>query len=146
VERVVDLRVRQLDYSGQPRPGGSPKLTVTATAAATPSTASSHFHLDPNFPSHLCFSSVSSSAMTPAGGANHSPAPRSLVFAFYLTGHGFGHATRAIEVSQPVPPAVSLRALFRLPAPPTTRARSFPVQGLTSENFACICVAWLRGS
>ncbi|PWZ23550.1 L-arabinokinase [Zea mays] len=36
--------------------------------------------------------------MTPAGGANHSPAPRSLVFAFYLTGHGFGHATRAIEV------------------------------------------------
>ena len=46
-------------------------------------------------------SSVSSSAMASAGGAgaDHSPPPRSLVFAFYLTGHGFGHATRAIEVS-----------------------------------------------
>ncbi|CAD6338439.1 unnamed protein product [Miscanthus lutarioriparius] len=38
--------------------------------------------------------------MASAGGAgaDHSPPPRSLVFAFYLTGHGFGHATRAIEV------------------------------------------------
>ncbi|KAJ1260746.1 hypothetical protein BS78_10G255900 [Paspalum vaginatum] len=37
--------------------------------------------------------------MTSAGGAaDRSPPPRSLVFAFYLTGHGFGHATRAIEV------------------------------------------------
>ncbi|XP_066369481.1 L-arabinokinase-like isoform X1 [Miscanthus floridulus] len=38
--------------------------------------------------------------MASAGGAgaDHSPTPRSLVFAFYLTGHGFGHATRAIEV------------------------------------------------
>nr|CAB3471359.1 unnamed protein product [Digitaria exilis] len=33
--------------------------------------------------------------MASAGG---SPPPRPLVFAFYLTGHGFGHATRAIEV------------------------------------------------
>ncbi|KAL6603260.1 hypothetical protein ACP70R_043621 [Stipagrostis hirtigluma subsp. patula] len=33
------------------------------------------------------------------GGADHPPPPpRPLVFAFYLTGHGFGHATRAIEV------------------------------------------------
>ncbi|CAN6192994.1 unnamed protein product [Urochloa humidicola] len=36
--------------------------------------------------------------MASAGGADRSPPPRSLVFAFYLTGHGFGHATRAIEV------------------------------------------------
>jgi hypothetical protein len=37
--------------------------------------------------------------MASAGGADRSPPPRRLVFAFYLTGHGFGHATRAIEVS-----------------------------------------------
>ncbi|CAL5049709.1 unnamed protein product [Urochloa decumbens] len=36
--------------------------------------------------------------MASAGGADRSPPPRRLVFAFYLTGHGFGHATRAIEV------------------------------------------------
>uniref|UniRef100_A0A0E0E605 Galactokinase N-terminal domain-containing protein n=1 Tax=Oryza meridionalis TaxID=40149 RepID=A0A0E0E605_9ORYZ len=38
--------------------------------------------------------------MPPAGDAAHAPPPphRRLVFAFYLTGHGFGHATRAIEV------------------------------------------------
>ncbi|TVU07715.1 hypothetical protein EJB05_41081 [Eragrostis curvula] len=30
--------------------------------------------------------------------ADHSSPPRRLVFAFYLTGHGFGHATRTIEV------------------------------------------------
>ncbi|PUZ59232.1 hypothetical protein GQ55_4G024000 [Panicum hallii var. hallii] len=36
--------------------------------------------------------------MASAGGADRSPPPRPLVFAFYLTGHGFGHATRAIEV------------------------------------------------
>ncbi|KAG2614045.1 hypothetical protein PVAP13_4KG375902 [Panicum virgatum] len=36
--------------------------------------------------------------MASAGGADPSPPPRPLVFAFYLTGHGFGHATRAVEV------------------------------------------------
>ncbi|RLM55829.1 L-arabinokinase-like isoform X1 [Panicum miliaceum] len=36
--------------------------------------------------------------MASSGGADRSPPPRPLVFAFYLTGHGFGHATRAIEV------------------------------------------------
>ncbi|CAN6220188.1 unnamed protein product [Urochloa humidicola] len=36
--------------------------------------------------------------MASAGGADGSPPTRRLVFAFYLTGHGFGHATRAIEV------------------------------------------------
>ncbi|KAL5223591.1 hypothetical protein ABZP36_010230 [Zizania latifolia] len=42
--------------------------------------------------------------MPPAEDADHAPSseqqppPRRLVFAFYLTGHGFGHATRAIEV------------------------------------------------
>ncbi|KAF7097436.1 hypothetical protein CFC21_099253 [Triticum aestivum] len=35
--------------------------------------------------------------MSTAGGADDGP-ERRLVFAFYLTGHGFGHATRAIEV------------------------------------------------
>ncbi|GJM97518.1 hypothetical protein PR202_ga14450 [Eleusine coracana subsp. coracana] len=30
--------------------------------------------------------------------ADHSTPPRRLVFAFYLTGHGFGHATRTVEV------------------------------------------------
>uniref|UniRef100_A0A0D9WTU1 GHMP kinase N-terminal domain-containing protein n=1 Tax=Leersia perrieri TaxID=77586 RepID=A0A0D9WTU1_9ORYZ len=36
--------------------------------------------------------------MSPAGDAPPPSPPRRLVFAFYLTGHGFGHATRAIEV------------------------------------------------
>ncbi|KAG8095271.1 hypothetical protein GUJ93_ZPchr0012g21331 [Zizania palustris] len=42
--------------------------------------------------------------MPPAEDADHAPSSeqqpplRRLVFAFYLTGHGFGHATRAIEV------------------------------------------------
>ncbi|KAL6873876.1 hypothetical protein ACP4OV_013958 [Aristida adscensionis] len=34
----------------------------------------------------------------PAADLHPPPPPRGLVFAFYLTGHGFGHATRAIEV------------------------------------------------
>ncbi|XP_015693699.2 L-arabinokinase-like [Oryza brachyantha] len=40
--------------------------------------------------------------MPPAGeaAAPSPPPPRRLVFAFYLTGHGFGHATRAIEVAR----------------------------------------------
>ncbi|CAL4966539.1 unnamed protein product [Urochloa decumbens] len=38
--------------------------------------------------------------MASNGGADRSPPPRRLVFAFYLTGHGFGHATRAIEVAR----------------------------------------------
>ncbi|XP_062234198.1 L-arabinokinase-like isoform X2 [Phragmites australis] len=36
--------------------------------------------------------------MAAAGDADYSPPPRRVVFAFYLTGHGFGHATRATEV------------------------------------------------
>ncbi|KAK1611773.1 hypothetical protein QYE76_035446 [Lolium multiflorum] len=45
--------------------------------------------MDPELP-------ASSPAM-PSSDGGPSP-PRRLVFAFYLTGHGFGHATRAIEV------------------------------------------------
>uniref|UniRef100_A0ACD5UIC4 Uncharacterized protein n=1 Tax=Avena sativa TaxID=4498 RepID=A0ACD5UIC4_AVESA len=49
--------------------------------------------MDPELPAN-------SPAMSSAGCADGAPpsAPRPLVFAFYLTGHGFGHATRAIEV------------------------------------------------
>jgi len=75
--------------------------------------------------------------MASAGGAgaDHSPTPRSLVFAFYLTGHGFGHATRAIEVSQLVPLAVSPRALSLV---------RFPVQVSAPKILpAFVC---LRGS
>jgi hypothetical protein len=41
------------------------------------------------------------------------PAPaRRLVFAYYITGHGFGHATRALEVRLLAP--VSFMVSFRV--------------------------------
>lgn len=76
----------------------SQKVTAQLTAA-TPSS-----DLDPKRSSPH---SAVASAMASAG---RSPPLRPLVFAFYLTGHGFGHATRAIEVSQSVP--------SRIPLPP----------------------------
>ncbi|RLN11821.1 hypothetical protein C2845_PM09G23270 [Panicum miliaceum] len=68
-------------------PGPSTKLRPNRRDAIVP--FGSQAELSPH---------VSSSAMASAGGADPSPPPRPLVFAFYLTGHGFGHATRAIEV------------------------------------------------
>uniref|UniRef100_A0A0E0Q2A2 GHMP kinase N-terminal domain-containing protein n=1 Tax=Oryza rufipogon TaxID=4529 RepID=A0A0E0Q2A2_ORYRU len=52
--------------------------------------------------------------MPPAGDAAHAPPPphRRLVFAFYLTGHGFGHATRAIEFSSVRFPSQVVRHLI----------------------------------
>jgi hypothetical protein len=40
------------------------------------------------------------------GGGEVTAPPQHLVFAYYITGHGFGHATRALEVrpSLPTPP------------------------------------------
>jgi hypothetical protein len=47
------------------------------------------------------------------GGGEVTAPPQHLVFAYYITGHGFGHATRALEVPLPPPPLFS-----SLPAPP----------------------------
>jgi len=35
------------------------------------------------------------------GGGEVTAPPQHLVFAYYITGHGFGHATRALEVRRP---------------------------------------------
>lgn len=46
------------------------------------------------------------------GGGEVTAPPQHLVFAYYITGHGFGHATRALEVRRP-----SLPSEFRLLRP-----------------------------
>jgi hypothetical protein len=58
--------------------------------------------MDPELPAN--------SPAMPSSDGGPSP-PRRLVFAFYLTGHGFGHATRAIEVP-PLPSQLSSSGNF----------------------------------
>nr|CAB3494936.1 unnamed protein product [Digitaria exilis] len=72
--------------------------------------------------------------MASASGADRSPPPRRLVFAFYLTGHGFGHATRAIEVSPALPLASRIPATLRTPT------------GVLSGSQPRPAFPWLRGS
>ncbi|KAL6603262.1 hypothetical protein ACP70R_043623 [Stipagrostis hirtigluma subsp. patula] len=70
------------------KPSRNPATAAVAQVAAT----------------HRSISNLGSqaSSVSPAAAAadHHSPPPRRLVFAFYLTDHGFGHATRAIEVAR----------------------------------------------
>lgn len=55
------------------------------------------------------------------GGGEVTAPPQHLVFAYYITGHGFGHATRALEVS-PVLPTPPPARLVCLACPPGARA------------------------
>ena len=54
------------------------------------------------------------------GGGEMTAPPQHLVFAYYITGHGFGHATRALEVRRP-----------SLPTPPPWCPRAIPSLLLT---------------